>query len=199
MGKVTSLPKPANEAASLPPFDVTITMNISGERQIIIRSPSPDPASAADANHRLDLLVAAAERQRAKYELLFLTDQLADKRAALAMWQGRRDEAEAEHQAAQEKRSVEVGDLKVLRADLEKRVAHDWQERGRRGEPKLEGADATRDKRLAQAIDAKLEEIKKADAEHAQNVQTALKSIEKLTEEIAAIERLAAKHREIVG
>jgi hypothetical protein len=199
MGKVEMLPTAASEEIKLPPFDVTITMNISGERQIIVRSPAPDALLPEEANRRLDALVTTVERQRAKYELLYLNDQLSDKRAALALWEKRRDEAEAEHKAAQEKRAEEIADLKVKRADLEARIAHEWTARGRRGNPKLEGADKSRDQRMAQAIEIKLAEIAKADAEHQQNVQTALKSIEKLTEEIRAIERLMEKHRKIVG
>jgi predicted nucleic acid-binding Zn-ribbon protein len=201
MAKVTRL-KPANERADavLPPFDVTITMNISGERQIVIRAPSKDPAPRSRVRADLDALVDEAERQRAKYEMRFLSDQLEDKTAALDnVWRKRAAEAEAKHKDELVKIEAELVATEAKRAGVEQRVAAAWTARGKSGEAKLEGRDKNVHDALGRDIDAAGDRVKKLEAEHLQHMQTISGNIEKLSEEIAAIERLIEKHRELVG
>ena len=200
MGKVATLPQRAPEGDDLlPPFTIGIAINMSDSRQITINSPVTEPITPAEANRRTDLLMHVAERQRSKLEIRYHLEEIADKRTALALWEKRRDEAVAEHEKLQEKRTEEVSALMAKRRELEQRVAASWVSSGRTGVPALQGRDKNQDAAWARAIAAKLEEVSKGDAEHGQNVQTALGNIEKLSEEIAARERLVEKHREIVG
>jgi hypothetical protein len=198
---VTRLPKAANEdkAEVLPPFDIGFAVNMDEQRQMTIRCPVSEPITLEEAHRRTDLLVSVAERVRSKFEVRFLTDKIEDKRAALAMWETRREEALAEHQKKQDERTAKVADLTVKREELKQRVALDWTASGRTGEPKLQGGDRNRDAALGRDIDALTAEIAKQDAEHDQTVGPALKNIEQITQEIAAMERLIKKHREIVG
>jgi len=205
MGKVTSL-KAANDAPAavaddtLPPFDIGIVMNLSGERQITVRSPVTEPISKAEADRRMDGLVRVAERQRSLYELRFLTEQLEDKTAALeGVWKKRQAEAEAKHKEALAELERETTQAMAKREQLQQRVARQWRDRGKQGDPVLQGADKSTDQGLARDIEAKGDRVKKLEAEHLQHMQTITGNVEKLTEEIAAIGRLIAKHREIVG
>lgn len=201
MGKVTAL-KTASESErdELPPFDATITMNLSGERQIIIRSPVTEPLSRAEVDRRMDGLMRVAERQRSLIEVRVLTEDLASKRSALAdVWLKRKAEAEEKHAAALKRLEDDVAQTETRRAELVEGFIKAERDRGKQGDIELTGNAKNREARMRQDIAGMADKVKTLEAEHLQHMQVIDGNIDKLENEIAAMERLLEKHQEIVG
>lgn len=200
MGKVSPIRADQTEEAPLPPFTVGIVMNLSGERQLRIDSPSPDPISKAEANRRMDALMHVAERQRSLIEIRVLEEDLASKRAALAdVWVKRKEEAQAKHAAALAQVEKDAIQAEAKREKLEQDFITVERDRGKTGDIKLVGGTKNAAAALDRDIAALRDRTKTLEAEHLQNIQVIDGNVEKLTNEIAAMERLLAKHRETVG
>lgn len=201
MSKVTPIRAANQDApAPLPPHDITITVNLSGERQIIVRSPVTEAISRDEANRRTDALMAVAERQRSIIEIRVLTEDLASKRAALTdVWQKRKAEAEEKHAVALKTIENTIVDTETRRTELVEGFIKTERDRGKTGDIQLVGNVKNREARMQQDIAAQRAKVKTLEAEHLQNIQVIDGNIEKLTNEIAAMERLLQKHQELVG
>ena len=210
MGKVTALPKAANDNSAgsgqapadeiVPPFEIAVAANFAELQQVHIRLPVKDPISRTEANRLMDLATDLAQRQVSRQEIRVNEAALKDKRKALDLQQKRRVEQEAQHVAALAEIEAEIVRITTKREQLDVDGAAEWTRMNRSGDYRAQGARKNRLDRLQQDIDAQRAKVGTLEAEYEQKVAKAQADIvERLTEEIAAIERVIEKHREIVG
>jgi Mg2+ and Co2+ transporter CorA len=207
MGKVAKLPAAANDAPAtetademLPAFEIAVSANFADLQQVMLRMPIKEPIGRAEANRLTDLLVDIGQRQVARQEIRVNEAALKDKRRALELQQRRHVEESEKHAAELKAVEDEIVRLMAKREQLDQEGAAQWIKTGRTGDYRAEGHRKNQLARLQQDIDAQREKAKTLAAEHAQKVEKAQNDIiERLTEEIAAIERVIAKNREIVG
>ncbi len=206
MGKATALPKAANDAPekadeTIPPFDISIAANFADLQQVQLRMPVGEAISRAEANRRMDLLVDLAQRQVSRQEIRVNEAALKDKRKALDLQQKRRVEQEEHHVAALAAIEDEIVRLTTRHAELEQKDRSAWTATGRSPDNyKPQGACKNRLDGIGRDIEAQRAKVGTLTAEYEQKVAKAQADIvERLTEEIAAIERVIEKHREIVG
>ncbi len=190
MGKVTALPKAANDPSTgsgqapadetLPPFDISVSANFADLQQVMIRMPVTEAITRAEASRRMDIVVDLAQRQVSRQEIRVNEAALKDKRKALI--------------------EAEIVRITTKREQLDVDGAAEWTRMNRAGDYRAQGARKNRLDRLQQDIDAQRAKVGTLEAEYEQKVAKAQDDIiERLTEEIAAIERVIEKHREIVG
>ena len=210
MGKVTALPKAANDPSTgsgqapadetLPPFDISVSANFADLQQVMIRMPVTEAITRAEASRRMDIVVDLAQRQVSRQEIRVNEAALKDKRKALDLQQKRRVEQEAQHVAALAEIEAEIVRITMKREQLDVDGAAEWTRMNRAGDYRAQGARKNRLDRLQQDIEAQRAKVGTLTAEYEQKVAKAQDDIiERLTEEIAAIERVIEKHREIVG
>jgi hypothetical protein len=205
MGKVTALPKAANDAPAqademIPGFDISIAANFADLQQVQLRMPVTEPISRAEANRRMDLLVDLAQRQVSRQELRVNEAALKDKRKALELQKRRQVEEEAKHVAALAAIEDEIVRIAARREQLDIEGAAEWTRANRSGDYRAQGNRKNRLDALQRDIEAQRAKVGTLEAEYEQKVAKAQDDmIERLTEEIAAIERVIEKHREIVG
>lgn len=185
----------------LPPFTLTVVMNMAGERQIHLASPVTEPIAPEEANRRVDGLMKLAERQRSLIEIRVLEEELGAKTDALAkVWQVRKAEAEAKH--ADDLKGVQksiAGDM-AKQEKIQQAAYAEARQTGRTGEVKLQGARLRDHTTLQRAIDQHRDSVARKEAEFKQNVMAPIiGNIEKLEADIREINRQLERHRKIVG
>src|SRR5260221_191997 len=136
MGKVTALPKAANDPAAgsgqapadetIPPFDISIAANFADLQQVQLRMPVAEAISRAEANRRMDMLVDLAQRQVSRQEIRVNEAALKDKRKALDLQQKRRVEQEEHHAAALAAIEDEIVRVTAKREQLDVDGAAEW-------------------------------------------------------------------------
>lgn len=190
----------ATDEALLPPFEIGIAMNLSGERQITIRCPVKEPCSREEANRMSDGLMAVAERQRSLIEIRVLEEDLASKKDALEnVWGQTRREAEEKHQARLDEVTKKIADLMAKQEQIKVAGAEKATTAGR-SSYKPEGKDKKDIEALQRAIDGYNDEVRRIEAEHLKHLTDQIdKPIARLEGDIRAIERLLEKHRAVVG
>ena len=211
MGKVTALPKAANDPSAgsgqapadetIPPFDISVSANFADLQQVMIRMPVTEAITRAEASRRMDIVVDLAQRQVSRQEIRVNEAALKDKRKALELQQKRRVEQEAQHVAALAAIEDEIVRLTTRHAEFEQKDRAAWTATGRSPDNyKPQGARKNQLDGIGRDIDAQRAKVGTLTAEYEQKVAKAQDDIiERLTEEIAAIERVIEKHREIVG
>lgn len=205
MGKVTALPKAANDAPTqaeeiVPAFEIAVAANFAELQQVHIRLPVKDPITRSEANRLVDLATDLAQRQVSRMEIRLNTAALADKRKALALQQGRETEQEAIHEAAIAEVQAKIVELETHHAEVDQAGAVEWSGLRRQGDYKAQGKRKSQLDGIGRDIEAQRDRVKTLEAEYQQKVKKAQADIiERLTEEIAAIERVIAKHQEVVG
>lgn len=205
MGKVTPM-KAANDAPAqadeiVPAFEIAVAANFADMQQVHIRVPVKDPITRAEANRLVDLATDLAQRQVSRMEIRVNEAALKDKRKALALQQRRQVEEEAKHVAALAEVEKEIVRLTTRHAEVEQKDRAAWTGTGRTPDNyKPQGARKNQLEGIARDIEAQRAKVGTLEAEYDQKVAKAQADmIERLTEEIAAIERVIEKHREIVG
>ena len=195
--RLRSMPQPSD--GELPPFDITIVVNLAGERQIHLRSPVTEPIAPAEANRRTDALMQVVERQRSMIEIRVLEDELTAKNDALdKVWRVRKAEAEAKLEA--DLTGVENDIAKdMAKQEQLKHAANDHAAQTGRNTVRLEGAAKKEHDTLARAIVQHRARVATIQNEHKQFVQTIDGNIEKLEADIREISRQLERHRKIVG
>lgn len=184
----------------LPAFDLTIVMNLAGERQIHLRSPVTDPISPAEANRRTDALMRVAERQRSLIEIRVLEEELSAKTDALEkVWKARKTEAEEKHAKVLEEVEKAIKTDLTLQEQLKQAEAMKAAGTGRVAEYKLQGNALKNYNTLGTAIDQHRASVKTKEQEHLQHMQTINGNIDKLEAEIREMTRQLERHRAIVG
>src|SRR5258708_6695896 len=210
MGRVPALPKAANDPPTgsgqapadetIPPFDISIAANFADLQQVQLRMPVGEAISRAEANRRMDLLVDLAQRQVSRQEIRVNEAALKDKKKALDLQQRRRAEQEEHHAAALAAIEDEIVRVTAKREQLDVDGAAEWTRMNRAGDYRPQGNRKNRLDALQRDIEAQRAKVGTLTAEYEQKVAKAQADIvERLTEEIAAIERVIEKHREIVG
>jgi len=182
----------------LPAFDLTIVMNLAGERQIHLRSPVTDSIAPAEANRRTDALMKVAERQRSLIEIRVLEDELSAKTDALEkVWKVRAAEAVEKHAKALEDVESAIKTAMIKQEQIKTREAERATSKGRYGSILMGGA-LKEYNALGGAIDQHRASVKAKENEHLQHMQTITGNIEKLEADIREINRQLARHRAIV-
>src|SRR5258708_9790194 len=149
MGKVTALPKAANDPPTgsgqapadetIPPFDISIAANFADLQQVQLRMPVGEAISRAEANRRMDLLVDLAQRQVSRQEIRVNEAALKDKRKALDLQQKRRAEQEEHHAAALAAIEDEIVRVTAKREQLDVDGAAEWTRMNRAGDYRPQG------------------------------------------------------------
>lgn len=199
--EITKLkPEPAAAVGEMPAFKFTVARNFGEGAQVFIEVPMTGGATTEDSRRIMDAASDLVFRQEARFEITLLDAALTDKRAALALQHTRKGEAEQVFQAKgkQFEQAIERLQGEHDRKLDDARAA--WHESGRKGEFKAEGALATE----LREIRKKIKDTAGAEAVHlGEHDQLVGKPngdiIEKLTNEIAAIERQLAGCRRRVG
>lgn len=204
MTNVTAL-KASNDApkadeAMLPEFEIGIAMNLSGERQLTIRSPVKEQISRAEANRRMDALMHVAERQRSLQEITFLEEQFAAKTDALKLWQRRKDEADEKHDSDLAAVETAIADAMKKQEQLQQAAYSEARAAGRTADVKLTGNRLKDFNALDRAIGQHRDSVSTKEAEHEQRVMGPINgNIEKLEAELREIGRQLERHRTIVS
>lgn len=152
----------------------SITIGLSNDRQITFQSGFEGDETDAVVNARFDRMMAFADRQKARYQIPEIEEELFKHRETLANFIEDRDRIELEHTRAQAARSVEIKELERLRDPERKRVqgeidatilkiqerrneenaagAEDWRRHGKAGLYKPAGARAANIKHCDEAL-----------------------------------------------
>src|SRR5260221_3865889 len=193
MGKVTALPKAANDPAAcsgqtpadetIPPYDISIAANFADLQQVQLRMPVAEAISRAEANRRMDMLVDLAQRQVSRQEIRVNEAALKDKRKALDLQQKRRVEQEAQHAAALAAIEDEIVRVTAKREQLDVDGAAEWTRMNRAGDYRPQGNRKNRLDALQRDIEAQRAKVGTLTAEYEQKGAKAQADIiERLTD-----------------
>jgi len=183
----------------VPGIDITLTGNFGQDRQMAVRTMLRQDTSEADAHVIVDRVFRVFDRQKARYELDDLAEELRKNRMTLTRFTEDMPVAEAAYKKEQAARDVEIETLRrIYNEEMEKdRAAHAARKQGPYA---LSNAMQSRKKTVDAAIEKIAEAKAKAEAERAEFIrghdQTGVKRYE---EEITRIEAEIDKRKRIVG
>lgn len=193
---VRELHAPRREA---PALGMSIVMNMPGDRQATLQCFVASDASLEEQNTLLDRMMQIGDRQKAKYELTALYDDLAKHQQTLARFNEDFARTDVKHRLEQESRDEAKATLLQAIED-EKKAGYDAHATGgRRGPYALSGSH----KQAVNAAEAGIhqldEQTKKATAERDQFVANLDISRTRYAEEIERIEADIARRKAIIG
>jgi hypothetical protein len=104
-----------SEVQQTPAIGFSVTTNLDGNRQIVLQGFFAAETAAAEANALLDKTLALADRQRARYELPEVEEELRQHRDTLAQYEEDRSRVDFDHETAQARRQVEISAMEKAR------------------------------------------------------------------------------------
>lgn len=183
-----------------PAIGISVTMNLGGDRQMVLQTFFPQEGSDAEANALTDRLVGIAERQKARCDIPDLQAELTKHERTLAQFLEDLARIDHEHTKKQAERAVEIETLVAQRKDVFEAAYAAHTKSGRSAqafEPK--GATASRLRAHDGAIAKIKTEMEKAEAERAVAVQNLQISINRYGDEIGRLNRDIDKRRLLLG
>jgi len=114
--KVHKLKAPADPL--VPAIDLSIIQNLPGDRQIQVKTCFLQSTGQKEVDHIMDSLFRAGDRQKAKYDLASLHDDLVKHEKTLAVSLEDLARLDVEHEAAKVARENEVRNLSIEREKL---------------------------------------------------------------------------------
>jgi hypothetical protein len=105
-----------------PAVGFSVTTNLDGNRQIVMQGFFAAATPADEANAVLDRVLALADRQRARYELPEVEEELRKHKDALAQFEEDRARVELDFTRDQARREVEIAEMEKVRD--EERAKH---------------------------------------------------------------------------
>lgn len=100
----------------------SITANLGDNRQIVVQSFVPLDADARDIDHLLDKVMGRLDRQKARYELDALAEEIETQSQTLRQYEGDKARIDHEHEIAQAQRRIELQEREATRASERKAV-----------------------------------------------------------------------------
>lgn len=181
----------------VPAIGFSTTVNVDGDRQMVFQGYFEQDEADSVVNARIDRIMALADRQRSKFKLPGLREELQKLTDELAQSDQDIAEAELNFQKAQAALDIQTVELSGRRANLNNDMASAHRAMGKSGDYVPKGAA----KSSLDNIDTALKEIQerkvKNEAErkfHRDNVEVNIKRrharVAMLQEQIAGLERL---------
>jgi hypothetical protein len=182
-----------------PGIDITLTGNFGGDRQMAVRTMLLQNTAEAEAHDIVDRVFRVFDRQKARYELVDLAEELRKNKQALARFTEDMPAVEANHKKEQAARDLEIATMRATYNDelTRDREAHAAKKAGPYA---LTNAMKSRKNQIESAIRKVVEVKEKADAERAEFIRSHdATGVKRFEEEIARIEAEIAKRKLIVG
>lgn len=186
-----------DDAIKAPAIGFSTTVNVDGDRQLVFQGYFEQDEDDKVVNARIDRIMLLADRQRSKYKLPTLREELAKLTDELAQYKQDVDEAELNFQKAQAALDVQLLELRTHGEKIHNDGAAGHARLGKGGAYVPKGHVATSldniDKQLQEIKDRKVsnEAEKKV---HADNVAIAIERrhtrVKLLQEQIADLEKL---------
>lgn len=197
-GEVTQL-KPANEEEVAPAVDVSIIEDMHGGRQVQLRTAFLQGTEAREQDRILDVIFHRLDRQKARYEIESLLDEIAEQEIALQRFEENLAVVEKEHKEKQDERGKRLEVLRKDKDDLRHEEEQKHYASGKTGTFEPRGGARGR----LQAFDLDIgkigDEIKKADEDRDANIANLETNRRRFREEIEKRQAKIAKLRERFG
>lgn len=104
----------SQEEKAAPAIGASITMNLGGDRQIVLQTFYDRDAPIDETNAMLDRLFIVADRQKARYELYDLRDELTKHEKTLAQFEEDLSRVETDFAKQKAERDVQVDELRAI-------------------------------------------------------------------------------------
>lgn len=173
---------------TVPAIGYSIVSNLDGDRQITAQCFVSEGERDDVVNAKFDRIFRFIDRQKARYELVALRDELSKHRTTLAQLQEDLARADAQHNAAQASLESQMAELKAESNAAAERGYEAHVAAGRRGEYVLSGTAKADVQRLTAAAHEVQRAKDKNTAERDQHRQQIEISIDRFNKAIAEIE-----------
>jgi len=194
---VVAMPQDAADEPLVPAIDMSIIQTLPGDRQIQVKTCILQAASQDEINGLMDRIFRAGDRQKARYELEAIEDDIVKNRERIEQQKVAIEIAESDHVKKLAETDAGIGTLKMDQSQLYDKALKEFRGKGREGSYEPKGATKQMLDRYADQI-VKMEKAK-LDADEVkrtalQNSEITIKHcnemIEKLTKDA---ERLRSK------
>lgn len=182
-----------------PGIDITLTGNFGGDRQMAVRTMLVQDTPEADQHAIVDRVFRVFDRQKARYELEDLREELRKNHEALSRFEEDMPAVEANYQRAQAALDVEIEELRKRGAEIRTEDERRHDASGRRGAYKATGHVASDLANIDRQIAKVAEDKAKAKAERAEFLKSHDQvGVRRYREEIARVETEIAKRERIL-
>ncbi|HEY1858662.1 hypothetical protein [Acidocella sp.] len=122
-----------------PGIDITLTGNFGGDRQMAVRTMLVQATAENEAHEIVDRVFRIFDRQKARYEIVDLSEELRKNEQALARFQEDMPAVEAKYQKEQAARDVEIEELRKRYSEIVSKAESEHDTSGRRGQFRPQG------------------------------------------------------------
>lgn len=196
---VRKLHPEAGELRPAPALGMSVVMNMPGDRQATLQCFVAQEDGEEAANELLDRMFRVADRQRARYELVDLEDQLEKHERELFNFEEQFARVEKEHARRKVEKEEEIvarqEEIDSIRADGYEK----WTKSGRQGEYEPQGGTKQSIEVKRAAVKQAKAEIDKMDAERAQELAGIGESKARFNREILRIKKEIVKRKKMLG
>lgn len=182
-----------------PAVGVSVTMNLGGDRQIVLQTFFEQEDSETAKNRLVDGLLKVGDRQKAKYEITDFEEGLIKHRTALANFEEDLARIEEDHKRKINSLNIEVIEMHSLRKDEYEAGYAEHMKAGRRTEYEPRGFRQTNLARIDSALETNKQGKHKLEAERDAAVGNLEISRKRYKEEIARIESEIEKRRILIA
>jgi hypothetical protein len=100
-----------------PAIGFSVTTNLDGNRQIVLQGFFAADTATPEANATLDKVLVLADRQKARYELPEVEEELFKHRETLSQYEEDKASLDVRHQHEQARREVEIAEMERVRPE----------------------------------------------------------------------------------
>jgi len=176
------------DTAAQPAIGYSITVDVAPGRQIVFQHFVGDDETDAAVNARLDRLMAFADRQRAKYELPDITEELLKMTDEIAQLEQDRAETELRHREADRTFDNELARMAVMRETTQSDGYAKHLAQGKQGSFKPAGATKSTIEKIEHDVTAINDQRAKNNAERDQFLGNMEIAVKRREDRIATLE-----------
>lgn len=185
--------------SATPAIGYSITANIDGNRQIVFQHFVAADEDDASVNANLDRIMSLVDRQRARYEIPGLQEELDTLTNTMAQYEEDRARVDLEYDKAMATLDVQIEEMAGKRKEFFDQGYEQHKSSGRQGSYKPQGMVKTNIARVENAIEQAKEAKTKNLNERAQATENLEISITRHKARIALVTERIAKLKESTG
>lgn len=190
---------PDTATSTTPAIGYSITANIDGNRQIVFQHFVAADEDDASVNANLDRIMGLVDRQRARYEIPGLAEELETLTNTMAQYEEDRARVDLEYDKAMATLDVQIEEMAGKRKEFFDQGYEQHKSSGRQGSYKPQGMVKTNIARVENAIEQAKEAKTKNLNERAQATENLEISITRHKARIALVTERIAKLKESTG
>ena len=191
--------RPADEPCTIAAIGMSVVANFGRDRQATLQTHVAQDQTEAEIDSQVDRLFRVIDRQKARYEIIDLEDELVKHAQTLALFREDHDRLEAEHQHKVAGLKIQIEEIDATAARARETGYQEHVTSGRQTEYQPKGATKAAIERAAQAAKAVQGEIDKLEAERTVALANLGTSAARYEEQIVKLKDDIVKRHAIIG